>query len=209
MEAPDAPEDMRVTRVAGTGVAVRGDDVDTDQIIPARFLKSTTWEGLDEYAFYDNRRDDDGEITGEHPFDRPEHRGASILVVNENFGCGSSREHAPRALRRWGVEAIVGESFAEIFADNCKSLGMVAAAADADVVAELQDLVEDDPEAGLEVDVAEERVVYDDREVGVEIDEAMREALVQGVWDTTTLMRDALEETRAVARDLPYVEEVE
>jgi 3-isopropylmalate/(R)-2-methylmalate dehydratase small subunit len=209
MNAPDAPEDMRVTRVAGTGVAVRGDDIDTDQIIPARFLKSTTWEGLDEYAFYDSRRDDDGAVTGDHPFDRPEHQGASILVVNENFGCGSSREHAPRALRRWGVEAIVGESFAEIFADNCKSLGMVAAEADPDVVAELQSLVEADPDAGLEVDVAEERVVFDGREVDVAIDEAMREALVQGVWDTTTLMRDALDETRTVARGLPYVEEVE
>ena len=208
VEAPDAPDDLRVTRVAGTGVAVRGDDVDTDQIIPARFLKSTTWEGLDEYAFYDNRRDDDGEITGDHPFDRPEHRGASVLVVNENFGCGSSREHAPRALRRWGVEAIVGESFAEIFADNCKSLGMVAAEAPPGVVAELQDLVEENPEAGLEVDVAEERVVYGGNEVDVRVDEAMREALIQGVWDTTTLMRDALDETREVARDLPYVEEV-
>jgi 3-isopropylmalate/(R)-2-methylmalate dehydratase small subunit len=209
MEAPDAPDDMRVTRVAGTGVAVHGDDIDTDQIIPARFLKSTTWEGLDEYAFYDNRRDDDSEITGEHPFDRPEHQGATILVVNENFGCGSSREHAPRALRRWGIEAIVGESFAEIFADNCKSLGMAAAEADPETVAELQSFVEDHPDAGLEVDVAEERVVYDGQEVDVQIDEAMREALVQGVWDTTTLMRDALDQTREVARDLPYVEEVE
>ena len=209
MEAPDAPDDMRVTRVAGTGVAVRGDDIDTDQIIPARFLKSTTWEGLDEFAFYDNRRGDDGELTGDHPFDRPEHRGASILVVNENFGCGSSREHAPRALRRWGVEAIVGESFAEIFADNCKSLGMVAAETDPETVAELQSFVEDEPDAGLEVDVTEERVVYDGQEVDVHVDEAMREALVRGIWDTTTLMRDALDETREVARDLPYVEEVE
>jgi 3-isopropylmalate/(R)-2-methylmalate dehydratase small subunit len=209
VNAPDAPDDMRVRRVAGTGVAVRGDDVDTDQIIPARVLKSTTWEGLDEYAFYDSRRDDDGEVTGEHPFDRPEHQGASVLVVNENFGCGSSREHAPRALRRWGIEAVVGESFAEIFADNCKSLGMVAAEADPETVADLQGFVEDHPDAGVEVDVAEERVVYDGREVDVHVDEAMREALVRGVWDTTTLMRDALDETRAVARDLPYVEEVE
>ena len=209
MNAPDAPDDMRVRRVAGTGVAVRGDGIDTDQIIPARFLKSTTWEGLDEYAFYDNRRGDDDEVTGDHPFDRPEHQGASVLVVNENFGCGSSREHAPRALRRWGIEAIVGESFAEIFADNCKSLGMVAAEADPDTVADLQTFVEDDPDAGIEVHVAEERVVYDGREVAVHVDEAMREALVQGVWDTTTLMRDALDETRAVARSLPYVEETE
>ena len=209
MEAPDAPDDMRVTRVAGTGVAVRGDDIDTDQIIPARFLKSTTWEGLDEFAFYDNRRDDNDELTGEHPFDRPEHQGASILVVNENFGCGSSREHAPRALRRWGIEAIVGESFAEIFADNCKSLGMVAAETDAETVSELQTFVKEHPDAGLEVDVAAERVVYNGREVEVSVTETMREALVQGIWDTTTLMRDALDETREVARELPYVEEVE
>jgi len=202
MTAPD--EEMAVRRVAGTGVAVRGDDIDTDQIIPARFLKTTTWDGLDEYAFYDARRDDDG-TPNDHPLNV--RKGATILVVNENFGCGSSREHAPRALRRWGIDAVVGESFAEIFADNCKSLGMPPVVADANVVADLQAFVESNPDAGVEVDVANERVVYDGREVDVQIDESTREALVQGVWDTTALMRSNLDRTREVAASLPYVED--
>jgi 3-isopropylmalate/(R)-2-methylmalate dehydratase small subunit len=196
-------DEMAVRRVAGTGVPVRGDDVDTDQIIPARFLKSTTWEGLGEYAFYDARRNDDGS-RNDHPFN--EYRGASILVVNDNFGCGSSREHAPRALQRWGVDAIVGESFAEIFADNCKSLGIPAATADPETVEELQDFVEANPDAGIELDVAEERVVYDHEEVDVEIDESMREALVQGIWDSTTLMRSNMDAVHETAQSLPYVE---
>jgi 3-isopropylmalate/(R)-2-methylmalate dehydratase small subunit len=196
-------DEMAVRRVAGTGVPVRGDDIDTDQIIPARFLKSTTWEGLGEYAFYDARRDDEGE-PNDHPFN--EYRGASILVVNDNFGCGSSREHAPRALQRWGVDAIVGESFAEIFADNCKSLGMPAATADPETVEELQDFVEENPDAGIELDVAEERVVYDHEEIDVHIDESMREALVQGIWDSTTLMRSNMDAVHETAKGLPYVE---
>jgi 3-isopropylmalate/(R)-2-methylmalate dehydratase small subunit len=198
-----AVEEMKVRRVAGTGVPVRGDDIDTDQIIPARFLKTTTWEGLDEYAFYDARRDDDGELN-DHPFN--EYRGANVLVVNENFGCGSSREHAPRALARWGVEAIVGESFAEIFADNCKSLGIPAARADPETVAELQSFIEDDPEAGVEVDVVEETVTYDGKTVDVEVPEAMREALVQGIWDSVALLRSNLDGVESTAADLPYVE---
>ncbi|MFB6304576.1 MAG: 3-isopropylmalate dehydratase small subunit [Haloferacaceae archaeon] len=198
------PEEMAVRRVAGTGVPLRGDDIDTDQIIPARFLKSTTWEGLGEHAFHDARRDEDGTFN-DHPFN--EYKGATILVVNENFGCGSSREHAPRALRRWGVEAIVGESFAEIFADNCKSLGMPAARADAETVEALQDFIEANPDAGIELDVADERVVYDGKEVDVSIPEAMHEALIQGIWDTTTLMRTNMDATRETAASLPYVEE--
>jgi 3-isopropylmalate/(R)-2-methylmalate dehydratase small subunit len=198
-----AVEEMKVRRVAGTGVPVRGDDIDTDQIIPARFLKTTTWEGLDEYAFYDARRDADGD-RNDHPFN--EYRGANVLVVNENFGCGSSREHAPRALARWGVEAIVGESFAEIFADNCKSLGIPAATADADEIAALQSFVEEHPDAGIDVDVAGETVTYDDEILDVDIPEAMREALVQGIWDSVALLRSNLGAVEETAADLPYVE---
>ena len=208
MTDPAADEEMVVERVSGPGVAVRGDDVDTDQIIPARFLKTTTWEGMGEYAFYDARRDENDELN-DHPLNRPEHQGARILVVNENFGCGSSREHAPRAIQRWGVDAIVGESFAEIFADNCKSLGMPAARADADAVAALQTFVEENPAAAIEVDVDAEVVRYDVQAVDVTIPGSMREALLRGIWDTTTLMRSALDDTRRVAAELPYVDEID
>lgn len=196
-------EELAVRRVAGTGVPVRGDDVNTDQIYPARFMKTTTWEDVGEYAFYDQRRDDAGEMN-DHPFN--EYKGANILVVNDNFGCGSSREHAPRALHRWGIEAIIGESFAEIFRDNCKSIGVPAARADRAVVRELQAFIEANPEAGIELDVVEERVVYDDATVAVDIESGMQEALVEGIWDTVTLMRSNLDEVHDVATGLPYID---
>ncbi|WP_153952232.1 3-isopropylmalate dehydratase small subunit [Halosegnis longus] len=190
-----------ITRVTGTGIPMRGDDIDTDQIVPARFLKEITFDDMGEYAFYDARRDDEGNLN-DHPFN--EYHGANILVVNDNFGCGSSREHAPQALMRWGIRAIVGESFAEIFRDNCKSLGIPTVTADTDTVDRLQSFIESNPEAGVEVDIEEERVVYEGSEVGVGVDPSMKEALVEGKWDTTALMYQNLPETRKVANELPY-----
>jgi 3-isopropylmalate/(R)-2-methylmalate dehydratase small subunit len=193
-----------IRRVAGTGVPLRGNDVDTDQIMPARFMKEVTFENMGKYVFYDARRDDDGE-RNDHPFN--EYRGANILIVNKNFGCGSSREHAPQGLMRWGIRGVVGESFAEIFEDNCKSLGIPAMTADQATVEELQSFVEADPDAGLELDVESETVVYDGREVGVEIDGAMKEALVEGTWDTTAVMHSNMDRVRETANGLPYVED--
>jgi len=192
-----------ITRITGTGAPVRGDDIDTDQIVPARFLKEITFDDMGEYAFYDARRGDDGALN-DHPFN--EYHGASILVVNDNFGCGSSREHAPQALMRWGIRGIVGESFAEIFRDNCKSLGIPTVTADTDTVETLQSFVESRPDAGVELDIERERVVYDETEMGVAVDPSMKEALVEGKWDTTALMYQNLPETRALAERLPYIE---
>jgi 3-isopropylmalate/(R)-2-methylmalate dehydratase small subunit len=192
-----------ITRVTGTGIPVRGDDIDTDQIVPARFLKEITFDDMGEYAFYDARRDDEGNLN-DHPFN--EYHGANILVVNDNFGCGSSREHAPQALMRWGIRAIVGESFAEIFRDNCKSLGIPTVTADTDTIDRLQSFIESNPGAGIEVDIEEERVVYDGSEVGAGVDPSMKEALVEGKWDTTALMYQNLPETRKVANELPYID---
>ena len=193
-----------IRRVAGTGVPLRGNDVDTDQIMPARFMKEVTFENMGKYVFYDARRDDDGE-RNDHPFN--EYRGANILIVNKNFGCGSSREHAPQGLMRWGIRGVVGESFAEIFEDNCKSLVIPAMTTDRATVEELQSFVEADPDAGLELDVESETVVYDGREVGVEIDGAMKEALVKGTWDTTAVMHSNMDRVRETANGLPYVED--
>jgi len=201
--ADDVPSPA-IRRVAGTGVPVRGDAIDTDRILPARFLKEVSFDNMGEYAFYDARRDDDGSLN-DHPLN--EYTGANIMVVNGNFGCGSSREHAPQGLMRWGVEAMVGESFAEIFRDNCKSLGIPTVTADAETVEELQSFVEENPDAGIEVDVERATVTYDGKTIDVEIDGAMREALVEGVWDTTAVMRSNLDRARAVAADLPYVDE--
>jgi len=202
----DGTDVPRVERVTGTGIPVRGDEIDTDQIIPARFMKVVTFDGLGQFAFFDQRFDDD-ETPLDHPFNDDRYREASVLVVNANFGCGSSREHAPQALARWGIDAIVGGSFAEIFAGNCLGLGIPTVAADPETVADLQAWVEDHPDEEITVDVAGETVSYGDREVDAAVDDAQRRALVEGDWDTTALMRSNGSAVLDTAESLPYVED--
>lgn len=196
-------ESLAVTTVTGPGVPIRGDDIDTDQILPARFMKEVTFESMDDYLFYDARRDEDGELN-DHPINV--HSGANIAVVNDNFGCGSSREHAPQAMMRWGIDGVVGESFAEIFKDNCKSLGIPAVTTDHETVSKLQDWIEANPEESVTIDVENAVVGYNDTEIDVHIDQAMQEALVEGIWDTTTLMYSNLSKVEQTAADLPYVD---
>jgi 3-isopropylmalate/(R)-2-methylmalate dehydratase small subunit len=200
------PEVETVEYVSGTGIPVRGNDVDTDQIIPARFLKVVTFDGLGQFAFHDQRFDDE-DNPKDHPFNDDRYRDASVLVVNANFGCGSSREHAPQALKRWGIDAVVGESFAEIFAGNCLALGVPTVTASPDEIEALQSYVEDHPEAEIQVDVAEESVRYDDEKIDATVDDAQRKALVEGVWDTTALLKSNAEAVAETAADLPYAEE--
>ncbi|MFP8957952.1 3-isopropylmalate dehydratase small subunit [Natrialbaceae archaeon A-CW3] len=195
-----------VESVAGSGVAIRGNDIDTDQIIPARFMKVVTFDGLGEFAFFDLRFDDD-DTEKEHPLNEPAHRDASVMVVNANFGCGSSREHAPQALMRWGIDALVGESFAEIFAGNCLALGIPTLEADTETVEAIQEWVEANPDGELEIDVPGETVTYGGTTVDVSVDDAQRKALVEGVWDTTALMKANADAVRETAESLPYVED--
>ena len=192
-----------ITEVGGTGVPIPGDDIDTDQILPARFMKEVTFDNMADYLFYDARRDDDGEFN-DHPLNRFE--GASIAVINSNFGCGSSREHAPQAMMRWGVDGIVGESYAEIFRDNCKSLGIPAVTTDHETVVELQEWIEANPDGEIDIDVEDETVTYGDTEIDVDIDHAMKEALVEGIWDTTSLMYSNKSKVESTVDGLPYVE---
>ena len=203
--APDADPgaDQHITDVSGTGVPIPGDDVDTDQILPAKFMKEVTFDNMADYLFYDARRDDDGEFN-DHPLNRFE--GASIAVVNSNFGCGSSREHAPQAMMRWGVDGVVGESYAEIFRDNCKSLGIPAVTADHETVVELQEWIEANPDGHIDIDVEHETVTYGDTVINVDVDDAMREALVEGILDTTALMYSNRSKVDETVADLPYVE---
>ncbi|TKX51066.1 3-isopropylmalate dehydratase small subunit [Halorubrum sp. ASP121] len=196
-------EDQHITEVSGTGVPIPGDDVDTDQILPAKFMKEVTFDNMADYLFYDARRDDDGEFN-DHPLNRFE--GASIAVVNSNFGCGSSREHAPQAMMRWGIDGVVGESYAEIFRDNCKSLGIPAVTTDHETVVELQEWTEANPDGDIDVDVENETVTYGDTVIDVDVDDAMREALVEGIWDTTALMYSNRSKVDETVADLPYVE---
>ena len=194
----------RIERRTGTGIVVRGDDIDTDRIIPARFMKAVTFEGLHEHVFTDARFTADG-VPKDHPFNERRFQGASILVVNRNFGCGSSREHAPQALYGWGIRAIVGESFAEIFFGNCTALGMPAVTASREDVMKLMDAIELDPSGELSVDLATLTVTSRAGAMPVRIPEGSRQQLLEGSWDasrTLLLARDRIRET--VAR-IPYL----
>jgi 3-isopropylmalate/(R)-2-methylmalate dehydratase small subunit len=188
---------------SGTGIPIRGNDIDTDQIIPARFMKVVTFDGLGEFAFFDQRFEDD-DTPKEHPFNEEQFQDASVMVVNANFGCGSSREHAPQALMRWGIDAIIGESFAEIFAGNCLALGIPTVTADSETVETIQAWVDENPDGEIQVDVEAETVTYGDTTVDVTVDDAQRKALVDGEWDTTALMRSNQNAVRELAESLPY-----
>ncbi|EMA01349.1 3-isopropylmalate dehydratase small subunit [Haloferax denitrificans] len=190
----------------GSGVPIRGNDIDTDQIIPARFMKVVTFDGLGEFAFFDQRYDENDEPK-DHPLNEPQFQDAAIMVVNANFGCGSSREHAPQALMRWGIDAIIGESFAEIFAGNCLALGIPTVTADHDTITELQDWVDEHPDADIDVDVENETVTYGEKTVDVTVDDAQRKALTEGVWDTTALMKSNADAVAEKAASLPYVDD--
>jgi 3-isopropylmalate/(R)-2-methylmalate dehydratase small subunit len=203
----DGPAEI-VTSVSGTGVPVRGNDIDTDQVIPARFMKVVTFEGLGEFAFFDLRFDDD-DNEKDHPFNEPQFQDANVLAVNNNFGCGSSREHAPQALMRWGIDAIVGESFAEIFAGNCLALGIPTVTVSPDEAEALQDFIDENPDAEIDVDVENETVSYGETIVEATVDDAQRKALVEGVWDTTALMKSNANTVREKAESLPYVRDSE
>ena len=195
-----------IARVEGGGLVLRGDDIDTDRIIPARFLKAVTFEGLEASVFADDRQEAarEGRV---HAFDDPARREARILFVNANFGCGSSREHAPQALYRRGLRAIVGTSFAEIFFGNAVAIGLPCLSAPADAIATLMTHAVAHPEAEWVVDVASLRVGADDVGVDVTMDAAARAALLSGTWDVTSLLLERYEEVERVAGRLPYLRE--
>ena len=187
-------------QVTGRGIPVPGNDIDTDRIIPARFLKTVTNEGLGLHAFEDARKQDP-----EHPFNQKAYEGASVLVGGLNFGCGSSREHAPEALKRWGVKAIIGGSFAEIFFGNCTMLGIPCMSIDNEDVLWLQRAVGRDPKQALTVDVEKQEVRFGDRVIKGRIPDGARNQLVSGAWNATGVLLGAGDAIEATARRLPYV----
>ena len=191
---------MRIIKGAsGRAVPLRGNDIDTDRIMPARFLRAITFDGLEQHVFEDDRK------TTKHPFDDSRHRGASVLVVNSNFGCGSSREHAPQGLQRWGIDAIIGESFAEIFSGNSLMIGLPCVTASAADVRTLQDLIERNPDIELRIDLERGTCAAGDMQVKVSIAPNARDALITGAWDTTGLLLDRYHEVDAASKRLPYV----
>ena len=189
-----------IQQVEGCAIPIRGNDIDTDRIIPARYLRAITFDGLGEHAFEDDRKSN-----LDHPFNNPRYQGASILIANGNFGCGSSREHAPQALMRWGISAIVGESFAEIFLGNCTAMGVPCLTASAGDIAKIQDAVEADPQREMAVDLKDKKLIFGDIEVDLQIVEGNRLQLIEGAWDATGMLIEGRDAVRAVANKLPYV----
>ncbi len=187
-------------RVAGRALPLRGDHIDTDRIVPARFLRAVTFEGLEAHVFEDDRTQQPG-----HPFANPVYRGARLLLVNANFGCGSSREHAPQALQRWGFRAIVGESFSEIFFGNAVAIGLPCVTAAPDGVEALMRLVEQDPALELVLDLEALALEAGGRRWPVGLSAGVRDAFVRGLWDATGLLVDRYEEVEAVRARLPYL----
>ena len=189
-----------ILSVSGHGLPVRGNDIDTDRIMPARFLVSVSFEGLERHVFEDDRAADPA-----HPFNDPRHAGASILIVNANFGCGSSREHAPQGIARGGFRAVVGESFSEIFQGNAAVIGLPCFVADREAVNQLQTLVERTPEVTITADIGSGAIVAGSLRLEASIPKALRDAFVSGQWNPTAMLLDRFEEVQAVAGRLPYI----
>jgi 3-isopropylmalate/(R)-2-methylmalate dehydratase small subunit len=196
----------KFTVIKGRAVPIRGEDIDTDRIIPARFMKSITFEGLGQYLFYDERFDEAGNPKP-HPLNDPRYQGATILLVESGFGSGSSREHAPQAIKRAGFRAIIGESFAEIFFGNAIAIGLPAVTMAPEDLAVLFQAVEANPELEVEIDLVSKEIRFGGRTAPIFIREEAREALVEGLWDPIGELLEAGELLDEFDRKLPYPKE--
>ena len=193
-----------VSTINGPGIPLRGSDIDTDRIIPARFLKCVTFDGIGEHAFKDDIKGlaQKGET---HPFADERFANATILVANKNFGCGSSREHAPQSLKRWGIQAIIAESYSEIFYGNCVSLAMPCFTADRDTCARIQSIIEDNPAAELGISVSEATISIGEESVQLKIQPGAQGQFLDGSWDARAGLLENLDGVKEVAARIPYV----
>jgi 3-isopropylmalate/(R)-2-methylmalate dehydratase small subunit len=194
----------KITRVAGTAVNVPGNDIDTDRIIPARYLKCVTFDGLGEFLFYDVRKNADSSDKP-HPLNEARHKGATILLSGANFGCGSSREHAPQALQKYGIRGVVAEGFAEIFHGNSTTLGMPCVTASRDDIARIAAAVEADPKAQVVIDLVKMTISFAGQSVPATLRESARDALVNGRWDPIGELIEGAPDAAKVASGLRYM----
>ena len=190
----------KIEQVTGRGIPLLLDDIDTDRIIPARYLRCVTFEGLGEHAFEDDRKQD-----SKHPFDNPKFQGASVLIAGRNFGCGSSREHAPQALIRWGIQAVIGESFAEIFLGNCTANGVPTVCASRANLQQLATAIDADPQLAVTVDLVAQKITAGNLSFPCTIQEGARTSLVTGRWDFLGELVEAHDQVAATAERLPYL----
>ncbi len=193
-----------ITQISGKPLPLVGNDIDTDRIIPARFLRAITFEDLGEEVFRDERFASDGSEQ-DHPFNDTRYKGASILIVNRNFGCGSSREHAPQAIMRFGIKAIIGQSFAEIFAGNCTSLGIPTFTGTASVIEMLQQQAQQAPATEIHLDIESKTAKSNGNLIQLDMVESARTALLSGTWDTLAILLKNEESIDSVYKKLPYV----
>ena len=190
--------------VIGSGIPVPGNDIDTDRIIPARYMKCVTFAGLEEHVFFDERFDQQGHSKN-HPFNDERYQNGSILIVNQNFGCGSSREHAPQALVRFGVTGIIGESFAEIFAGNCAAMGIPTVTATGRAISSLMAFAQEQPDAVIRIDLEKKAASCNQSDIPVDIPECTRQGLLKGTWDTTAQLLAHKEAIEKTASRIPYM----
>ena len=193
----------QIRRIQGRALPLRGNDIDTDRIIPARFLRSVRFEGLEDHIFEDDR---EALADGVHPFSNPVYQGAGVLLANANFACGSSREHAPQALQRWGIQVCLAESFSEIFMGNSTALGMPCVTASAQVIDQLMQMTESVPDTVMTIDLIEMTASTGNQRLEIQMASAVRESMINGTWDATGLLLDQFDEVRAVASRLPYLQ---
>ena len=200
MKVKFKPPIGKFSKINGKCISLVGDDIDTDRIIPARFLKCIDFKSLGKSVFDDDRK----ALEGNHPFDLEANKGASILIVNSNFGCGSSREHAPQALMRWGIKAIIGESFADIFYSNCITIGIPCFTLSRSSIKEIQEYV-DNKHLFFEIDLLKSKATARDLEFDLEIKETSKKMFLSGEWDATTKLLDNEDLIEKKLNDLPYI----
>jgi len=194
----------KITQVAGRAVSVPGNDIDTDRIIPARFMKCVSFDGLGEFLFYDVRKHEDGS-NKKHPLNDPRFSGAKILLSGANFGCGSSREHAPQAIQKYGFRAVVAENFAEIFFGNSTTLGMPCVCASREDIAKVAAAIEANPQLDVVVDVAAQEVRFGNQKIKTTQRASARDALINGRWDSIGELLEGKDDVTALAKTLPYL----
>ncbi len=192
--------DSQIHQISGLGLPLIGNDIDTDRIIPARFLKAVTFDGLGDQVFADDRQQ-----LPEHPFNLAQYQMATLLVVNRNFGCGSSREHAPQAIARWGIKALIGESFAEIFFGNCVAMGIPCVTAESKEISALQAAIAANPSRVITLDLESMRARAGEFSCAVQMGAGPRQMFLQGTWDACGQLVAQAEAIRKTSNGLPYV----